>query len=78
MHFVPTVKPYVGTFVRRYFIGDDIGDFNSFGALAGLYFMPNPRFYVGLGAVYEHLLDCNERLFECDDVYPEFSLMFSL
>jgi hypothetical protein len=78
MHFVPTVKPYVGTFFRRYFIGDDIDDFNSLGALAGLYFVPNPRFYVGLGAVYEHLLDCNEQLFECDDVYPEFSLLFSL
>jgi hypothetical protein len=71
-HFVQTVRPYVGSFVRHYFVGDGIGDFNSIGARAGINILPpESRFYFGIGAVYEHLFDCDEDLFECDDVYPE-------
>lgn len=72
LHMVPVIKPYVGGFYRHTFIGSDIEDWNSLGVRGGIYYAPpNGRVYVGGGAVYEHLLNCNDTLFDCDDVYPE-------
>lgn len=78
LHMVPTLKPYVGVFYRHYMVGDDIDDFGSFGTRFGGYIVPNPRLYFGIGAVYEHLLDCENYYYSCDDFYPELSFMFTL
>ncbi len=71
-HMVPVIKPYVGGFYRHTFV-NDYDDLNSLGARAGIYFAPKGGgFYVGGGAVYEHLLGCTSSTFvDCDDVYPE-------
>lgn len=80
-HFVPVLKPYVGTFYRHYFVGDDFGDLDSVGARAGANIVMGGggsyTSYIGLGAIYEHMLDCNEAVLDCDSVYPEFSFGFS-
>jgi hypothetical protein len=83
LHFVPVLKPYVGGFYRHYFVGNDFDDLNSVGARMGAYFVPrsSARFalYFGLGAVYEHVLDCNEHssVIACNDWYPEISIGIS-
>ena len=77
LHMVPVIKPYVGGFWKRYLIGDDIKDFSSVGARMGAYLMPT-RSYLGIGAVYEHMLDCNEEILECDSWYPELTFGVSL
>jgi hypothetical protein len=72
LHFVPTIKPYVGAFYRHTFV-NDYDDLNYVGARAGLYYSPpRGRVYVGGGAVYERLLDCSDGGWvDCDTVYPE-------
>lgn len=78
LHFVPVIKPYVGTFIKHYMIGEDIDDFNSVGGkVGGLLVMAQGRAFLGLGAVYEHLLDCDNANFSCDDWYPELSIALS-
>jgi hypothetical protein len=78
-HFVPTVKPYVGTFYRHAFVSDD-DDLDYAGARAGIYIVPPAsRVSFGAGAAYERVLDCSEDLFvDCDSIYPELSFSFSL
>ena len=57
-HFVPTIKPYVGTFYRYTFVSG-FEDIDHLGARAGIYFAPpEARIYVGGGAVYERVLEC--------------------
>jgi hypothetical protein len=75
LHMIPVVKPYVGAFYRHYIIASGFDDKNSVGARLGAYIAPGrARWYFGVGAVYEHLLDCNDSDFiSCDDVYPELS-----
>jgi hypothetical protein len=72
LHFVPTIKPYVGAFYRHTFV-NNYDDLNYFGARAGLYYAPpGGRVYLGGGAVYERLLNCTSSSFvDCDTVYPE-------
>ena len=72
-HFVEVVKPYVGVFYRHTFVGSGYDDFDHIGARGGVYFAPRSGvFFVGGGAVYEHLLNCSDGLFiDCDAVYPE-------
>jgi hypothetical protein len=72
LHFVPTIKPYVGVFYRHTFV-NNYDDLNYVGARAGLYYAPaRSRIYFGGGAVYERLLDCSANaLVDCDTVYPE-------
>jgi hypothetical protein len=72
-HMVPAIKPYVGGFYRHTFVsGDGIPDFNYLGARLGIYYVPQSKgMYVGGGAVYEHMLDCNSKVWECDNWYPE-------
>lgn len=78
LHMVPVIKPYVGTFFKHYMVGEDIDDFNSVGGkVGGLLVMAQGRAYLGLGAVYEHLLDCDDTYFSCDDWYPELSIALS-
>ena len=72
LHMVKTVKPYIGAFYRHYIVTEGWEDLDSIGGRAGVYIAPGQaRWYFGVGAVYEHLFDCNDDYFSCDDVYPE-------
>ena len=73
-HMIPVIKPYIGVFYRHTFVPDDrYDDFDHVGARGGLYYVPKGgRVFVGGGAIYERLLDCEEgALLDCDEVYPE-------
>ena len=72
------LKPYVGAFYRRTSI-EDRPDLDSVGGRAGVYFQAGRNAYLGVGAVYESYLDCNESIFRsCDSTYAEvtFTLAF--
>jgi len=78
-HFVPVVKPYLGAFYRHYFLSGDFDDIDSIGARLGAYIVPGAGSYVGLGAVYETQLGCEDGAFrDCDGWYPEITLGFAL
>jgi hypothetical protein len=68
LHFVPVLKPYVGVFYRHTFV-ESFDDWDSVGARGGAIYVPNGPVFVGLGAVYERLLDC--QLDDCDTIGPE-------
>ena len=76
--FVPVLKPYVGAFYRHWFVsGDDFDDADSVGARGGVFYVsPGGRAAIGVGVVYEALLDCSGDA--CTDIYPELALSFSL
>jgi hypothetical protein len=78
LYFVPVLKPYVGAFYRRYFIEKPFDDLNSVGGRAGAYLVTGGGGYLGLGAIYERFLSCDDTLWECDGWYPEISVGFSL
>jgi hypothetical protein len=73
LHFVPVIKPYVGVFYRHTFVTGGYEDMDHVGARGGLFYVPKGgNVYVGGGAVYDRLLDCEDTsLVDCDDVYPE-------
>jgi len=79
LHFVPVVKPYVAAFYRHTFV-TDYDDWESVGGKAGIYYAPpNGRLFMGLGAVYERLLDCTSSAFvDCDNIYPEVTIGIAL
>jgi hypothetical protein len=77
LEFVPVIKPYIGTFYRQYVVGSGIDDFDSAGGRAGVYFVPGSSAYFGLGAVYEHLIECEDRILPCDAWYPEGTIAVS-
>jgi hypothetical protein len=72
-HMVPVIKPYVGVFYRHTFVTQGYDDFDQVGARGGIFFVPRGgRMFVGGGAIYERLLDCEETaILDCDEVYPE-------
>ena len=68
------VKPYVGAFFRRTYIGGDLPDLDSAGGRAGVYFEAGRRAYFGIGGVYESYLDCSSSIYrECSSTYGELS-----
>lgn len=71
---VPTVHPYIGTFYRHWFIGNDVADRDSVGARAGIITAQDP-FYVSAGVMYERFIACDEAT--CAYVTPEISLGIS-
>ena len=76
--FQPSVvKPYIGAFYRRNYI-ENREDLESTGARAGVYIASGANAFIGIGAVYESYLSCDEAIYiSCeDDVYPEFSFSF--
>lgn len=82
VHFVwrlaPSFNPYVGTFYRRLRI-DGYPDRDSYGYRAGIYVRSGAHAYVGMGVVYNRLLNCNASLYKtCSDTYPEAHLLFTL
>ena len=71
------IKPYVGGFYRRTSI-EDRPDLDSVGGRAGVYFQAGRNTYIGVGAVYESYLDCNENVFRsCNSTYGEFTFTFA-
>lgn len=73
---VPTIKPYLGGFYRHWFITDGFDDLDSVGARGGVFYVGRGGgFALGLGAVYEVLLDCEGD--DCTDIYPELALSLS-
>lgn len=76
LHFVPRVKPYAGMFFTRTFIDGQDG-YNSMGPRAGVNVMLNPNAYVGVGAAWEFILDCDNQFISCDALRPEILVAFS-
>ena len=78
-YFVPTVKPYVGTFYRHTFVGSGFTDFDQLGVRGGIYFVPQSgHVYGGGGIVYERVLDCSPFVVvNCDSIYPEVFIGFT-
>ena len=74
-HFVPTVKPYVGTYYRHAFIAD-YDDLDYLGGRAGIYWVPpQSRAYFGAGMAYERLINCSSSaLTDCDVFLPEVAI----
>jgi hypothetical protein len=72
------IRPYGGVFYSHIFI-DGYDDLDTAGARGGVIFTSDGRWFMGVGAVYESYLDCDEDVYSsCDDVYPEitFSVTF--
>ena len=80
-YILPTqsrLRPYAGAFYSRIFI-QGYDDLNTAGARGGVLFTPDGRWFMGVGAVYESYLDCDEDIYSsCDEIYPEitFSITF--
>ena len=72
---VDPVKPYVGAFYRRTYIGSR-DDQDSFGYRAGAYFSGSRGVYIGGGIVYEEYTDCSAFL-DCSNTYPEIIVSIS-
>ncbi len=69
------VIPYVGGFYKHWFLGGGYDDVDTVGARAGLVYLSG-RLIVGLGAVYEHTVSSCAT--DCDTVYPDVTLGFTL
>ena len=64
-------RPYLAGFWRHAWIEDE-PDLSSIGGRVGIYNKIGGRSAGGIGAVYEHYLDCDEdRYNSCSQVYPE-------
>ena len=76
-HFVPTIKPYVGTFYRRWLIWDNNKDLNALGGRAGFYYKTEgSRLIIAFGMVHEEIIDeCTGS--SCSNTYPEILASFS-
>ncbi|HXS18684.1 MAG TPA: hypothetical protein VN764_15910, partial [Polyangiaceae bacterium] len=78
LHMVPVIKPYVGTFYRRYMIGNDRDDFSSVGGrVGGILLLGGGRTFIGAGALYEHIIEDTDVL-SSDEWYPEITIGISL
>ena len=78
-YIVPTqsrVRPYGGVFYSHIFI-DGYDDLDTAGARGGVLFTSDNKWFIGVGAVYESYLDCDEDVYSsCDDLYPEITFSF--
>jgi len=64
-------RPYLAGFWRHAWIEDE-PDLSSIGGRVGIYNKIGGRSAAGVGAVYEHYLDCDDNLYNsCSQVYPE-------
>ncbi len=80
---VKPVKPYVGAFYRRIFIGDgpegeEYEDTESWGARGGVYYRASKGVFLNVGLAHERLMNCDKEVYEsCTDTYPEFGIALS-
>jgi hypothetical protein len=65
---LPVVRPYIGGFYSHWFVGSNFPDQDSLGARGGLLLVAAGPAALGVGVVYERLLDCTG---ECDSWAPE-------
>lgn len=71
------LRPYVGVFYNHLFI-DHYDDLDTIGGRGGVYFIQEERWFLGVGAVYESYLNCDDTIYSsCDDIYPEITFSFS-
>ncbi|HEX5032462.1 MAG TPA: hypothetical protein VFX78_13510 [Candidatus Eisenbacteria bacterium] len=64
-------RPYLAGFWRHAWI-EDADDLSSIGGRVGIYNKISGRSAAGIGAVYEHYLDCDDTIYNsCSQVYPE-------
>lgn len=71
-----SLKPYVGAFYSHWFLSGDGLDLDTVGGRAGLVSYGSGGLVIGLGVVYERVVsDCTE---ECDEIYPDITLSYSL
>ncbi|HEX2689561.1 MAG TPA: hypothetical protein VHN14_23235 [Kofleriaceae bacterium] len=69
------VIPYTGAFYNHWFVGDPGSDIDTLGSRAGVLYLSG-RIIAGIGIVYEHVLStCSQ---DCDSVYPDVTLGFTL
>ncbi len=69
---IPTFHPYAGVFYRHWFVHSDLlDDSDTLGARVGVIYAPG-RLYVGIGGMYEYVLDDCE--VECGAWSPEISV----
>lgn len=69
---VDVVKPYIGGFYRRWFIGDGFVDYDSVGGRAGLIFVQGQHAYISAGAAFERVVThCDVN---CSYWYPEIGI----
>ncbi|MCG6908547.1 MAG: hypothetical protein LJE94_00315 [Deltaproteobacteria bacterium] len=71
------VRPYGGVFYSHIFI-EDYDDLDTAGVRGGVYITTDKSWFLGLGAVYEVYLNCDESIHaSCDDTYPEVSILIT-
>jgi len=71
------IRPYAGAFYSRIFI-DGYDDQDTAGGRGGVLFTSDGKWFMGVGAVYESYLDCDEVVYSsCDDIYPEITFSVS-
>ena len=76
LYYVPGIQPYVGGFVRRWFIGSDEEDMDSVGARLGGIFVQGAHTYIQVGAVWEKIVRNCRPGDTCSYIVPE--IMMSL
>ena len=70
-------RPYIGAFYTHSFV-DYYDDLDSVGGRGGVYLVQDDRWFLGVGAVYESYLDCDEKILDsCDDFFPEITVSFT-
>ena len=79
-YILPTqsrIRPYIGTFYSHVFI-DNYDDLDTIGGRGGIYLIQDKKWFIGVGAVYESYLNCDDTIYStCDDFYPEITFVFS-
>jgi hypothetical protein len=71
------VKPYLGAFYRHTDVSGLPG-INSLGGRAGIYIPAGSSAFVGVGMVYESIVDCANSIYSpCTSTYPEISFTFA-
>ena len=76
LHFVPGIKPYIGTFYRHFFISG-FEDIDSVGGRAGVYYIAGRQAFIGFGVIHEVFLSCPASSNVCSNTYPEITLSFT-
>lgn len=78
------IKPYVGVFAQRQFLGEfqgvDLDDIDSIGARGGIVWSTG-RSFLTLGLAYSQVVDCESHTqieLECERYIPEFGFGLSL
>ena len=66
-----SVRPFVGGFYRRWFIGAPYNDYDTVGATLGILWSAGGGFVFGLGATVEHVVSaCDDSVEDCTFLYP--------